>query len=298
MKKDANKSPNAAKLRRQTELELLKLKTAVEQAAEGFAIADLNGYIQFVNAAWAKMHGYTVKELIGKHLGIFHTKEQLRKEVIPFNKKAMKNGMHEGEVGHRRRDGTTFPTLMTSTVIKDENRNPIAFAGMAHDITERKRVEQALRESRLHLNEAQRLAKVGSWSWIVEADIVTWSDELYAINRRNPKLPAVRYTKQFRLYTPESWARLDNAVRHTLATGKPYELELEIIRQDGAHYWGLARGEAIRDNTGRVIQLHGTIQDITERKQAEATEAIRASMQFAQSTLDALTTYILSLIHI
>lgn len=134
---------------------------------------------------------------------------------------------------------------------------------------ERKQAEETVREKQLQLTEAQRLAKVGSWYWIVETDTVTWSDELYAIFGRDPNQPAVSYKDHPKIYTVDSYARLDKAVTQALATGERYELELEFIHADGTHRWGVARGEPIQGNDGCVIQLHGTFQDITERKGAE-----------------------------
>ena len=125
--------------RKRAEDELLKLKTVVEQAADGMVMTDRQDRIVFANTAWADMHGYTVNELIGKDINILHTAEQLRGEVVPFNAIVIKNGSNEGEVGHCRRDGTTFPTWTTSALVKDGHGKPTMLVGMAHDITERKR---------------------------------------------------------------------------------------------------------------------------------------------------------------
>jgi PAS domain S-box-containing protein len=133
--------------RKREEDTLLRLERAVEQSIDGIAIPDLDGNIQFVNSAWAQMHGYSVEELLGKHLSIFHTEEQLQEDVIPFNKRVMEVGAHQGEVGHVRKDGTTFPTWMTTTLLKDEKGNPVGLVGTARDITEQKRLEQAVQES-------------------------------------------------------------------------------------------------------------------------------------------------------
>ena len=151
---------------------------------------------------------------------------------------------------------------------------------------ERKRTEEALREKQSQLAEAQRLAKIGSWSWTVETDTVIWSDELYALFGRDPSLPAVSYQDHPKIYTVDSYARLDEAVTRALATGERYELELEFIHADGTYRWGIARGEPIWGDEGQVIRLHGTFQDITERKQAE--EALRCSERQLRTVLDAL----------
>jgi PAS domain S-box-containing protein len=133
--------------RKREEETLLRLERAVEQSVDGIAVADMDGNIQFVNPAWAQMHGYGEEGLQGKHLSIFHTEEQLQEDVIPFNKRVMEVGAHQGEVGHVRKDGTTFPTWMTTTVLKDEKGNPVGLVGTARDITEQKRLEQAVQES-------------------------------------------------------------------------------------------------------------------------------------------------------
>lgn len=123
------------------------LERAVEQSIDGIAVANLDGIIRFCNDAWAEMHGYCVTEIIGKHLGIFHTKEQLEGDVIPFNETVKKRGSYQGEVGHVKKDGTCFETWMTVTLLKDENGKQIGILGIARDITEKRRIAEALRKS-------------------------------------------------------------------------------------------------------------------------------------------------------
>ena len=147
--------------------------------------------------------------------------------------------------------------------------DPERMLGMAVDITERKDIEESLRRKEMELKEAQRLAGVGSWQWDPDTDTVVWSEELYRLAGRDPRLPAVNYREHARLYTRESWDRLRGAVEAALHTGAPYELNLEMVRPDGTHRWVTARGEAQRDATGRIVGLRGTVQDITERKLAE-----------------------------
>jgi PAS domain S-box-containing protein len=144
-----------------------------------------------------------------------------------------------------------------------------AIAILHRDLAERRRAEEALRRRQAELKEAQRVAAVGSWEWIVKTDTVTWSEELYHIAGRDPRDPAPNYKEHAQLYTPESWRRLQSAVERALKTGMSYELDLQMIRPDGTTRWIAARGEAERDMTGRITRLRGTGQDITERKRAE-----------------------------
>jgi len=136
--------------RKRMEHELRRLAFIAQQAAEGIAVADLEGNLQFVNDAWARMHGYVSgAELVGRHLSIFHTDEQLKTDVIPFNNVVIQRGHNAGEVGHVRKDGTTFPAQMMVTLLKDERGEPYGLAGFAQDVTNRKRAEEE-RQKTLH----------------------------------------------------------------------------------------------------------------------------------------------------
>ena len=155
------------------------------------------------------------------------------------------------------------------------NGEPDRMLGIAVDVTDRKAAEQALHQKDIDLTESQRLAGVGSWQWDPETGVVLWSQELYRIAGRDPGLPAVSYNEHPTLYTSESWERLRHAVEEALWTGKPYELDVEMVRPDGTTRWLIARGEALRDAGGRIVQLRGTVQDITERRRS--LEALRES---------------------
>jgi len=142
---------------------------------------------------------------------------------------------------------------------------------------ERKRAEEALRQSETQLREALLAAQMGVWEWTVETDTVTWDENLYRIAGRDPKLPAPSFQDQPQLYSRESWERLKSAVENALATGTLYDLDLEMVRPDGSKRWLIARGEPLRNANGHITHLRGTVQDITERKQAEAQNLLLAT---------------------
>ena len=83
------------------------LLAAVEQSNEGIAISDLEGNLQYLNSAFAKKHGYTPDELIGKNLAVFHTPKQMS-SVKRANRQLKNKGEFKGEIWHQRRDKSVF----------------------------------------------------------------------------------------------------------------------------------------------------------------------------------------------
>ncbi|MFT7412879.1 MAG: diguanylate cyclase (GGDEF)-like protein/PAS domain S-box-containing protein, partial [Paraglaciecola sp.] len=137
------------------------------------------------------------------------------------------------------------------------------------EIVSREKIELELVDKKANLEEAQRIANLKSWQLDIANGKVIWSEGLYNMYGFDPHQTASSYTEQHKLFTPESWSRLSTAMSKTIDTGAPYELELEIARKDGKNQWIWARGEAIRNEKGDIVNLHVVAQDITERKRAK-----------------------------
>jgi len=156
-------------------------------------------------------------------------------------------------------------------------------------------LEASLRERERELEEAHRIARLGTWRWVKATDSLTWSPEIYRLYGCDPTLPPPRHDAVRRLMTPESHEQITAAIQRLFATGEPYQLDLQITHVSGEPRWALARGEvAERGPDGEVTVIRGTVQDITERKQVEdaiarsEAEARRASAKL-QGVLDSMT---------
>ena len=171
----------------------------------------------------------------------------------------------------RRQDGEYRWIFDTGGPRFDHDGSFVGYIGIGVDVTEHKRTEAALHDRERELIEAQRLAGVGSWQWESRTDTVIWSQELYHLMGFDPILPVPPYKEHGHLFAAESWERLQRAVQGALQTGTSYELDLEIARPESIVKWEIARGEPVRDESGQIIGLRGTVQDITERKRAEET---------------------------
>ncbi len=145
------------------------------------------------------------------------------------------------------------------------NRVAVAF----QDITDRKRAEEQRRQSEQRIRslyrllaDAERTARMGSWTWDVATDTVTWSENLFRLFGRDPARGAPSYAEHDPLYTPESMVRLRTAVAAALQDGTPYEIELTGVRDDGTVMRCIARGQVERDEAGTVQRLYGSLQEI------------------------------------
>jgi PAS domain S-box-containing protein len=136
--------------------------------------------------------------------------------------------------------------------------------------TKRKRVEEELSESKIRLEEAQRLAHVGWWERDVITGRVTVSDEVCRILGARP------VTEWLYLIHPEDRQRAAEAAANALRPGGPrYDVEYRVVRPDGTVRVVHSEGDVTSDDSGRPLRKFGVLQDITELRQTE--QELRAS---------------------
>lgn len=182
-------------------------------------------------------------------------------------------------VGFRvlRPDGEVRHFQTRAEIVRDSAGKPSRIIGTNQDVTERVRADEALRQRERELEEAQRLAKVGSWALDIHTRAVILSDELYRIlglDRDGP-VPTIQTIAQ--CFTPETWAQIQTAGRKSSETGEPFEVEGALNVSGGTKKWVLTHGEVERDSNGDPVRFRGTTQDITDRKEAEL--ALRSSQE-------------------
>ena len=130
-------------------------------------------------------------------------------------------------------------------------------------------LEASLRERVRELEEAHRIARLGTWRWVRATGIVTWSEEVFCAFGMEPSATAPDMETIRELHTPESRARLDAVVLRAITTGEAYEHDIELMLPDGSTRWIIARGEVESFVDSEAAVLRGTIQDITDRKLSE-----------------------------
>ena len=156
------------------------------------------------------------------------------------------------------------PIQISPVYFREADDVALAMAGTARLLAKRQHV---LRERDIELLTAQRMSRMGSWNWMLDEDVVEASAETCRMFGR-ATIPVFREQKNT-MYAPADWDILERALQQTTATGKACELEIQARRSGGDTFWAHYCCEAIRDSRDRIVGLRGTVQDITERKQAQ-----------------------------
>jgi PAS domain S-box-containing protein len=165
----------------------------------------------------------------------------------------------------------------------------------ARDVIERKRAEEELRRTTEFLSHAQAIAHIGSWEWNIAGDAIAWSAETYRIFGLTPEQGPFALEQYLGLIHPDDRDAVSDAVRRTLDSGAPFEVDHRIVHPDGSIHFLHGRGGLVADATGRPVGMTGTVLDITGRKEAEEAlreakdrlETLIASAPLAISSLDA-----------
>ena len=254
---------NAVELARNQRL----LQAILDHSPEAIVIKDLEGRYVLVNKAFEALSG------IRAEAALHRTAKDIFPRLIAEDLAAREKIVRETRVPMHYEEpnaveGRVF--LLSKFPLLDESNAVFGIGTIQTDITERKRDEEALRETMGDLRIAQHVAHVGSWRWDFRTNQAKWSDELYQIFGINPmEPPSPLVYLGARLLTAESLARLRDAMERLRLEGEPYDLELEFTRLDGAVRWCATRGEPVRDAQGQIIGINGTVDDITHIKELE-----------------------------
>ncbi len=277
----------------------LQMEMILNSAGEGIFGLDMHGKITFVNPAAARMIGWSVEELPGKnqHEISHHTKPD--GTHYPENECKIQASIKDGksqkvtEEIFWHKDGTSFPVEYTSTPMQDEKGKLAGAVVTFSDITERKKAIEELRESEYFFRESQNAAFVGSYKF----DLVTgfWEssevlDKIFGIGKE--------YVRDLmgweKLIHPGDQEMMDRYLKEeVIGMRKPFNREYRVInKSNGNICWVNGLGQLQFDNSGNILSMIGTIQDITERRQAADT--LRNSEEAYRQISDTVSDYIFS----
>lgn len=136
-------------------------------------------------------------------------------------------------------------------------------------LAERDAATSELARAHANLAEAQEVARIGSWEWIVSENRFAWSDELYRLCGVEPGAGEPTYESFLECVHPEDRHLITTAVERALGQGESFSVAHRIALPDGSIRWLHGRGRVIADANGSPARLVGTAQDVTERKRLD-----------------------------
>jgi PAS domain S-box-containing protein len=262
------------------EEKVVQLAAIVESSDDAIIGLTLDGIVTSWNKGAEKTYGYGESEVVGRPISLLVPPG--RDDEVPQILGRIEAGEHIEyyETVRRRKDGQDIHMSLIVSPITDRDGRIVGASSIGRDITARKRAEEALLTSQLHLSEAMDLAKIVYWELDYATETFTFDDSFYAFygttaeREGGYRMTAEEYDKRF--VHPDDRAMVQQSAQ-SIRSGKDPEflvdLEHRIIRRDGQVRYVLARTRGLRDAGGHITRCYGANQDITERRQAEEEKA-------------------------
>ena len=244
-----------------------RYRSLFERVPLGLYRTTPEGRIREANATLLEMLGYADRESLFavNAADIFvDPTDREREWALPNQAEVL-----QYETRLQRRDGRVIWVRDAFRAIRDSAGKVIYHEGSLEDITERKRMGEALAEERRKLKEAESLGRFGHWEYDVGTQKITWSDEAYVLYNRDPSLGPPTAEEEVGYYSPEQAKLLHDYGARAIQTGErfAYDLVANVPGRGMVHL--SASMQPLKDDRGRIVKLFGTIQDITERKREE-----------------------------
>jgi len=267
-----------------------RFRTFVDHATDAFFLIGDHGGVLDVNRQACESLGYTREELIGITTREFDANAE--DVFLQWIGGRLDTGVDcTFETHHRRKDGTLFPVEVRARPLWRGGRR--LSLCLARDITERKRAEEALRQSEAYLAETQRLTHTGSFAFdLASNQYIYVSEECFRILEMDAQEGLPDRQAISRLIHPDDWDRVRVDFDKVLRERVDASSEFRIILPGGTVKHIQAIRHPVRNDAGDVVELVGTVIDMTERKRAE--EALRLSNAYnrrlIETSLDPLVT--------
>ncbi|MEG3639599.1 transporter substrate-binding domain-containing protein [Magnetococcus sp. PR-3] len=258
--------------RQRAEGEMKKLSLAVENSPSMVMITDPHGIIEYVNPRFVEVTGFECSELEGKTASILKSEPTVPDHFQTMWQTINKGQIWRGEVENCKKNGERYwASISISPVLREGQIDH--FISLQEDITEQKQVAEAIKEREERLDLALRGGNLGFW----DVDLETGHT---VVNHRYSEIfgYATKDIKQIRQLWMDSLHPEDR--EQVLKVGEAYrqgrmddyEVEYRILTKEGETRWVVSKGAGVVwHQDGRVRRMVGTVQDITNFKQAELT---------------------------
>ena len=254
-----------------------RFRVLFEQNLAGVFRSRADGCILECNDAFARILGFDSREeVLAVNAGTLYFSQADRQAYL--DELRAKGSVNSFVARFRRRDGREVWGMETVNVLHEGPGKLEIFQGTLVDFTDRRRVEEALKLSESRLEEAQRLARLGSWNWDRATRSLMWSDELCRIGGVEPGLHPRSFDEFLDSIHPDDRAGVQALMSRALCDRKSFNHEMRIVRPGGEARIIFGQAEVLVDARGEVTGMAGACQDVTIRKRAELLERDRSQV--------------------
>lgn len=261
---------------------------ALEATANGILITDKDGKILWTNNAFSNLTGYALNEIVGHKPNIFKSGEHSDSFYAHMWAVILAGNTWRGEIINKKKNGEKYYEEMTITPVKNPAGEIIHFVSIKQDITERKKSEDALKESELRFRGLYENATIGIYRTSIEGKILMANPTFLKILGYQNFEEIMNMDAMNAYLYPDT---RENFKQQVLLSGRIYGFEALWVKKDGSTIFIRESARLVRNEEERPIYFEGTIEDITEKKKAEE-ELIIAKERAEQS--DKLKTEFLS----
>jgi PAS domain S-box-containing protein len=244
-------------------------RTVWEYASNAMALSAPDGTVFAANPAYFHLYGFPLEAVIGKHFSIIFPEEhrQSAQELYDYI-------FHSPTLGPpfvgpiRRADGTERFVESSYHFITHQGQR-IAMLSFVRDITEQKRVEEALWMSDEKLRLALEVGHMDTWDWDIESNTIRWSahpDGSFGLVRGDS---GVSYETFMELVHPQDRTLVDQGMRRALEEGTDFNVEFRAGLVDGTVCWKRIQGQVLHDEAGKPIGVIGISMDVPQGRQVE-----------------------------
>lgn len=261
-------------------------------------LLSLDGTLIDANRAAIEAFGLRRKDMIGRKIWdtyYWSHSPEVQASVRDAIARAAKGEVVRGDHVVRVAEGEYLTVDVIHGPLRDREGRVVEVIGSAVDITERVKAEQASQQVRDQLEQAQRIANIGSWEWDFRSNKLSWSDHCFRLVGLEPGAEAPTLEAFLSFVHPEDRARLRETIRTGVEEGRSCDYDHRVVWPNGDVRVLHQLGEVKRDAKGRPIKMIGTTQDVTEINAARG-ELMESKLK-AESANQAKSRFVASMSH-
>lgn len=245
-----------------------RFRVLSESSPLGVFYTDAGGACVYTNPAWQAIYHMSFEQSLGN--GWASTLHPEDKDNIFTEWQRTAGSGHDFDYEFRILwpDKTVRFVRSRARPLFDSEQNPLGFVGSVEDVTERLKINLALKKSQEFLVRASKLAGVGAWEFDLASDTLWWSDETCLIHGVAPGTQP-RLADAINFYTPDARPIMQALVENAITTGESWDVELPFIQADGTPIWVRTIGGADFID-GKANRLVGAYQDISARREKQS----------------------------